>query len=249
MGSQWSKLKKAVERGDEVKAIEIYNRSDDIRRRLHGDSIVNEQTLDTYMHLSGRYGMIDFLKLMLYENRGNPNKLNRHNQTVLHKVCQGYHDIRQYECMKLLLQWHDSAMSASVLMVKAATAGTTAAAAPAAVSETPNTNNINNPQQLSFVDVNVNAKDEYDNTPLHYAAMRNLPTCVQTLVAHGAYLFVENLEHSTPCDLAERAGHKDIALYLESKMIFSVRVFQKDLGEKRTKKCKRRIKTKKLFFL
>ena len=74
--------------------------------------------------------------------------------------------------------------------------------------------------------------------------MRNLPTCVQvhtfstlkqkilsekkfiyllkTLVAHGAYLFVENAEHSSPCDLAERCGQKDIALYLESKMIFSV---------------------------
>ena len=41
-------------------------------------------------------------------------------------------------------------------------------------------------------------------------------------MSHGAYLFVENLERSTPCDLAERYGHKDIALYLESKMIFSV---------------------------
>ena len=40
-----------------------------------------------------------------------------------------------------------------------------------------------------------------------------------------AYLFVENSDHSTPCDLAERNGQKDIALYLESKMIFSVRIF------------------------
>lgn len=55
--------------------------------------------------------------------------------------------------------------------------------------------------------------------------MRNLPTCVQTLVAHGAYLFVENAQHSTPCDLAEKYSQKDIALYLESKMIFSVKIF------------------------
>lgn len=89
-----------------------------------------------------------------------------------------------------------------------------------------------------------------ENTPMHYAAMKNLPTCVQvsnlfffayfylkkkyfnkfkkfilfskSLVSHGAYLFVENQDRSTPCDLAERFGHKDIALYLESKMIFSV---------------------------
>jgi len=42
-------------------------------------------------------------------------------------------------------------------------------------------------------------------------------------VAHGAPLFVENLAKETPCDSAEKSGHSDIALYLESKMVFSVR--------------------------
>ena len=42
------------------------------------------------------------------------------------------------------------------------------------------------------------------------------------LIANGAYLFVENIEHSTPVDLAEKYGHKEIALFLESKMLFSV---------------------------
>ncbi len=44
----------------------------------------------------------------------------------------------------------------------------------------------------------------------------------KSLVVHGAYLFVENTERLTPCDLAENHGRKDITLYLESKMIFSV---------------------------
>ena len=41
------------------------------------------------------------------------------------------------------------------------------------------------------------------------------------LVQHGAPLFLENKENQTPCDSAEKGGHADIALYLESKMVFS----------------------------
>ena len=46
--------------------------------------------------------------------------------------------------------------------------------------------------------------------------------CLQILVAHGAPLFTENTLKQTPCDCAEKAYHSDIALYLESKMVFSV---------------------------
>jgi len=106
MGSNWSKLKKYVEKGDETKALEIYHKSADIRRKLNANAVVNELTLDTYMHLSAMHGMFEFLKLLLNENKGNPNKLNRNNQTVLHKCCQGSKDLVQYECLKLLLQWH-----------------------------------------------------------------------------------------------------------------------------------------------
>ena len=44
----------------------------------------------------------------------------------------------------------------------------------------------------------------------------------QLLVSFGAQLFVENSSKETPCDCAEKAGHAQIALYLESKMVFSV---------------------------
>jgi hypothetical protein len=47
------------------------------------------------------------------------------------------------------------------------------------------------------------------------------------LVQHGAPLFLENKENQTPCDSAEKGGHADIALYLESKMVFSVSVCYK----------------------
>jgi len=41
-------------------------------------------------------------------------------------------------------------------------------------------------------------------------------------VSFGAPLFAENSAKETPCDNAEKAGHAQIALYLESKMVFSV---------------------------
>ncbi|KAJ8319887.1 hypothetical protein KUTeg_001474 [Tegillarca granosa] len=41
------------------------------------------------------------------------------------------------------------------------------------------------------------------------------------LVQQGAPLFSENKDEQTPCDLAEKGGHSEIALYLESKMVFS----------------------------
>lgn len=119
MGSNWSRLKRAVEKGEESRALELYTKSTDIRRKLNANSIINDYTLDTYMHVSARHGMHEFLKLLLYENSGNPNKMNKRKQTVLHKVCEGSVDTVQYECMQLLLQWHDPTASASQLMLAA----------------------------------------------------------------------------------------------------------------------------------
>ena len=111
MGSNLAKLKKAVENGDEIKAIEIYNKYSELRNNLNANSVINEETLDTYMHLSCKNGMVEFLKLLLYENNGDPNQLNRNRQTSLHKICQGDNDAKQYECMQLILQWHTPSSS------------------------------------------------------------------------------------------------------------------------------------------
>ena len=88
MGSNYSKIKKALEKGDEHKVLEIYKKSPDIRKKLNANAIINDYTLDTYMHYAAKMGMLEFLKLLLNENHGNPNKQNKRKQTVLHKVCE-----------------------------------------------------------------------------------------------------------------------------------------------------------------
>lgn len=44
---------------------------------------------------------------------------------------------------------------------------------------------------------------------------------LQFLVKRGADLFAENENKETPCDCAERQHHKELALGLESQMVFS----------------------------
>jgi ankyrin repeat protein len=108
MGSHYSKLKKALEKGDELKALEIYKKNSDIRKKLNANAIINDYTLDTYMHVAAKFGMFEFLKYLLNENNGNPNKQNKRKQTVLHKACEGAKDQVQIECMKLLFQWREN---------------------------------------------------------------------------------------------------------------------------------------------
>ncbi|CAF1191870.1 unnamed protein product [Adineta steineri] len=69
--------------------------------------------------------------------------------------------------------------------------------------------------------LDLDAKDSDYNTALHYAARNGLKSCVENLLNAGAALYVENREKLTPCELAEKNGHKDLAIYLESRMIFS----------------------------
>lgn len=164
MGSNWSKLKKAVEKGEETRVIELYTKNGDIRRKLNANSVVNDYTLDTYMHLTARNGMTEFLKLLLYENGGNPNKLNRRKQTVLHKVCEGSVDSVQYECMQLLLQWHDPTSSASPLLLVGGKSPQQQHQQQQQQRKTSSDqNNTTNPAQNHnslLNDINVNAKDD-----------------------------------------------------------------------------------------
>ena len=69
--------------------------------------------------------------------------------------------------------------------------------------------------------VNIDAQDRAGYTALHYAAQAGLKKCVEYLLAHGANVFGETLrERLTPYDLAMRENHQEIALLLESKMVF-----------------------------
>ncbi|XP_015762798.1 PREDICTED: ankyrin repeat and IBR domain-containing protein 1-like [Acropora digitifera] len=67
----------------------------------------------------------------------------------------------------------------------------------------------------------IDAKDEFGNTPLHYAARSGLYHCVQVLVADGASLYEENQNGDTACDFAIKGGFNAIASFLESRMVFS----------------------------
>ena len=66
---------------------------------------------------------------------------------------------------------------------------------------------------------------QHTNTALHYAAQSGLKSCVEMLVNHSCPLFIENEDNQTPCDSAEASNFNEIALYLESKMVFSVSFF------------------------
>ena len=70
--------------------------------------------------------------------------------------------------------------------------------------------------------IDINAQDAAGYTALHYAAQSGLKRCVEYLIAHGANVFLETLhERLTACDLAMKENHPDIALFLESKMVFN----------------------------
>ncbi|KAJ4428785.1 hypothetical protein ANN_25778 [Periplaneta americana] len=59
------------------------------------------------------------------------------------------------------------------------------------------------------------------NTALHCAATSGLKRCVELLLNHGSPLFIENHDKFTPCDMAMRNNHHDIAQLLESRMVFA----------------------------
>ena len=69
--------------------------------------------------------------------------------------------------------------------------------------------------------VEVAAKDVRGNTALHYASTNGLKRCVEYLVAHGADVFTENYDGLTAYDLASRDNQHDIAVFLESKMVYN----------------------------
>lgn len=111
MGSNTSKLRKALQRGEEVEAMQIYLKNPDIKRNLdpsgsYGDSYDN----NTALHYVSLYAMKHFIRSFLVE-RGNPNKRNNKNQTALHCICTAVRgteetiDSHRAECLGSFLQW------------------------------------------------------------------------------------------------------------------------------------------------
>ena len=111
MGSNTSKLRKALQRGEEVEAMHIYLKNPDIKRNLdpsgsYGDSYDN----NTALHYASSYAMKHFIRSFLVE-RGNPNKRNSKNQTAIHCICTTVRgteetvDSHRAECLSSFLQW------------------------------------------------------------------------------------------------------------------------------------------------
>lgn len=72
---------------------------------------------------------------------------------------------------------------------------------------------LNHNHQRDFVQHRIDYHIDYH--------LKDLVFVAQLLVKSEADLFAENEEHQTPCDCAEKQHHKELALSLESQMVFS----------------------------
>jgi len=71
--------------------------------------------------------------------------------------------------------------------------------------------NIEVVKQHLAAGTNVNAKDWFENTPLHWAAMESHKEIAELLIANGADVNAKDYQGGTPLDRAEEAEHTEIA--------------------------------------
>ncbi|XP_049788774.1 ankyrin repeat and IBR domain-containing protein 1-like isoform X1 [Schistocerca nitens] len=193
MGSASSKFKKYLQHGDEFAAMQVFQSSAELRRNLDPNVSYGESHgHNTALHYAARHGMKHLLRTFLNDLAGNPNKRNAANETALHAACT------LPAGKPLSAQERRAACAALLLQWRGA-------ATPGGGAER----------------VDLRAQDQKGNTALHCAASSGLERCVELLLAHGAPLFQENHDKLTPCDLAMRASHHDIARLLESRMVFA----------------------------
>nr|CAI5842727.1 unnamed protein product [Callosobruchus analis] len=197
MGSASSKFKKYLQHGDEFAAMQIYQSSPELRKNLdpnlsYGDSHQH----NTALHYAAKHGMKHLLRTFLTDLGGDPNKKNAANETALHAACKldDERSRRGYGA-----QDRRAACVHLLLTWKG-----------------PAIDLITGRRER----VDVTAQDKEGNTALHWAAQTGLKRCVELLLAYGAPLFIENNDKLTPCDLAMRGSHHDIARLLESRMVF-----------------------------
>ncbi|XP_040570920.1 uncharacterized protein [Lepeophtheirus salmonis] len=193
MGSASSKFKKYLQHGDEYAAMQVYQSNPEIRKTLQ-PSFSYGDNYDHYtpLHYAARHGMKHLIRAFLNDLNGNPNKTNVYGQTALHCVCQ----VNRQKSLSALER-----RSYSVILLLSWRGPV-----------------MSNGERER---VEVSKRDNFGYTALHYASKSGLKKCVEYLVAHGADLFVENSEGMTPCDLAIKENNHQIALFLESKMVFS----------------------------
>lgn len=193
MGSASSKFKKYLQHGDEFAAMQVFQSSPELRANLDPSASYGESHgHNTPLHYAAKHGMKHLLRTFLCDLGGNPNKKNADDESSIHCVC------RVGQAKSPSAEDRRAACIVMILQWRGPIL-----------------------QDGEKERAQLNAQDKKGNTALHYASASGLRKCVELLVAQGAGLFIENRDRLTPCDLAVRATHHDVATYLESRMVFA----------------------------
>lgn len=206
MGNTATKFRKALVSGDEALAWQLYEGNPQFREGLDPNASYGEQYQhNTPLHYVCRHAMTRLLRSFLFSKEGNPNKRNVHNETCLHVLCQGPQILLLPEgalSPRLARPQRDEQRRADCLQMILSWTGARL-------------------EGGQYEKANVNATDNHHSTCLHYAAAAGMKSCVELLIQSEADLFVEDEDKLTPCDHAERHHHTELALSLESQMVFS----------------------------
>uniref|UniRef100_A0A8B9LFT0 Ankyrin repeat and IBR domain-containing protein 1 n=1 Tax=Astyanax mexicanus TaxID=7994 RepID=A0A8B9LFT0_ASTMX len=205
MGNTATKFRKALISGDEVLAWHLYENNPQFKEALDPNASYGEPYQhNTPLHYASRHAMSRLIRSFLFCKDGNPNKRNVHNETSLHMLCMGPFILLSEGALqpRLSCPQLDELRRAECLQMILRWTGAKL-------------------DQGEYERADVNATDNKRSTCLHYAAAAGMKSCVELLVKSAADLFVENEEHQTPCDCAEKQHHKELALSLESQMVFS----------------------------
>ncbi|XP_061443842.1 ankyrin repeat and IBR domain-containing protein 1 isoform X4 [Rhineura floridana] len=205
MGNTTTKFRKALINGDENLACQIYESNPQLKESLDPNISYGEPYQhNTPLHYAARHGMNRILGTFLFVRDGNPNKRNVHNETSMHLLCMGPQIMISDGALqpRLTRPFEDDFRRADCLQMILKWKGAKL-------------------DQGEYERAAIDAVDNKKNTPLHYAAASGMKTCVELLVKHGGDLFAENENKDTPCDCAEKQHHKELALNLESQMVFS----------------------------
>ncbi|XP_038159182.1 ankyrin repeat and IBR domain-containing protein 1-like isoform X1 [Cyprinodon tularosa] len=206
MGNTATKFRKALVSGDEALAWQLYEGNPQFRDGLDPNASYGEQYQhNTPLHYVCRHAMTRLLRSFLFSKEGNPNKRNVHNETCLHVLCQGPQILLLPEgalSPRLARPQRDEQRRSDCLQMILSWTGARL-------------------ESGQYEKANVNTTDNHHSTCLHYAAAAGMKSCVELLIQSEADLFVEDEDKLTPCDHAERHHHTDLALSLESQMVFS----------------------------
>ncbi|XP_073341429.1 ankyrin repeat and IBR domain-containing protein 1-like [Pagrus major] len=206
MGNTATKFRKALINGDELLACQLYESNQQFKEALDPNATYGESYQhNTPLHYAARHAMTRLLRSFLLNKDGNPNKRNVHNETSLHLLCMGPQILTSEGALqpRISRPYEDRQRRAECLQIILAWTGAKL-------------------DHGEYESADVNATDNKKNTCLHYAAASGMKTCVEFLVQREADLFAENESRETPCDCAEKQHHKELALCLESQMVFSL---------------------------